>query len=848
MTQLWLSLFDLARKRRWVLPVVLGGLMALAGLASLRLTFSENIFDLLPQDDSAVVEGRLALERFRTLERIVIDLEASDTSSAIAAVDQLAPVLAKTPGIRNVTSRVSEEALIDIATLYENRMPLLFDQAMREEVEAHTAPGQFEKHLQEFVDSAEGKGGIQATTAQFKRDPFQLQGLLLHRFANLNSGFSVQLVRGHLVSQDGKHALLVAEASIPASDSGGGRALMDALDAEIAKLPPNVKARVIGGHRSAAENSATIYRDVALTNIAGTLAVLLLFLIAFRGLMPVLTLLIPVSMGLAASLGVQGLLGGEISAITVGFGATMLSISGDYTIHLVASVSAAPGDSGAAKARAALAHVASPVFLAMLTTVLAIATLKFSRFDGLRQLAEIAVVGVLATFVFAMLIGPQLLSIYASKLKPGQKSPLERLVAAGDALRKRAAVPSVIACLLITLALAPGLLMVGLEGDLTKLDGKSPATREAEQVIEQTYGGAILRRTSVVIGGHDLQAALRENDTVASALQEVGAVKYESVAWVLPAMETQRKNIASWRRFWSEERVRSLKQDMLLAKATRHAPDGSIRAITFNETRRDEYFAEFFESVRPPLEGGAAPENNLLDAATLRNRPLWDLVRNYIVEGNEQTFIATTAKLVRDVDESTPTTALLNQERNRLALLKAAVPSALTLNRAQFALRVVSFVRRDLVVLGGLSLLLVVTLLWLTFRDLADLLVALLPVIGGLGWTLGAMGWLGMDFNIINTLMMVFLAGLGIDYGIFVVQTYREAASKEEAQKNLVAAGTGIAAAALTTLFGFGSLTLARHPALFSVGLTTCIGVFSAFVLATVAVPSIMDWRMGKRT
>jgi predicted RND superfamily exporter protein len=94
--------------------------------------------------------------------------------------------------------------------------------------------------------------------------------------------------------------------------------------------------------------------------------------------------------------------------------------------------------------------------------------------------------------------------------------------------------------------------------------------------------------------------------------------------------------------------------------------------------------------------------------------------------------------------------------------------------------------------------------------------------------------------------MTVFLAGLGIDYGIFVVQTYREAKDADEAHAHLTSAGTGIAAAALTTLLGFGSLMLARHPALFTVGLTTCIGVSSALILATLAVPSIMDWRVGR--
>ncbi len=834
MTTFWLKIFDAAQKRKWLLPLVLGGILGVSALLALRLTFSENIFDLLPQDDPAVVEGRLALSRFRTLERIVIDFEAADSGAAIAACDQIAAELSKTEGIKSVTSRVSDEALSDIATLYDGRMPLLFDAAMEEEIARETGPGKFQPRLQEFVDAAEGKGGIQATTAQFRRDPYGLEGLMLKRFAHLNSGFEVNLVRGHLVSRDGRHCLLIAVAATPASNSSESRALLGRVESILEKLPAGVQARVVGGHRSAADNSATIYRDVALTNIAGTLGVLLLFLIAFRGFTPVLTLLLPVSMGLAFSLGLQGALGGEISAITVGFGATMLSISGDYTIHLVAAVGGARGETAVLRARNALAHVASPVAIAMVTTVLAIATLHFSRFDGLRQMATIAVVGVLATFVFAMTLGPQLLTLYARKLKAGRLSPLERLMDRGDSLRRRFVVPIVAACVLLSLLLTPGLFKVGLEGDVTKLDGKSEATREAEESIAATYGGATLRRTLIVAGGGTLQEALRENDLVLRTLLTQGAPKFESVAWVLPAMETQRENVARWRRYWSGERVAALKADMSGARAVRHTSGGDV-PVTFSAERRDSYFAEFYATLTP-AENFA--EAKVLDASRLRDRPLFDLVRNYLVESKERNYVATTAKLTASED--------LALERRKLAEFKASSPSVLALNRAQFASRVVGFVRHDLMLLGGLSLVLVLVLLWFTFGNVADLLCALLPVAGGLSWTLGAMGWLGIDFNIINTLMTVFLAGLGIDYGIFVVQTYREADSAEEAHRNLVSAGTGIAAAALTTLLGFGSLTLARHPALFTVGLTTCMGVMSAFVLAVFVVPSIMDWRVGK--
>jgi predicted RND superfamily exporter protein len=49
--------------------------------------------------------------------------------------------------------------------------------------------------------------------------------------------------------------------------------------------------------------------------------------------------------------------------------------------------------------------------------------------------------------------------------------------------------------------------------------------------------------------------------------------------------------------------------------------------------------------------------------------------------------------------------------------------------------------------------------------------------------------------------------------------------------------------AGMTTLFGFGSLALASHPALFSVGITTAIGVLSALALTLFVVPTLLEWR-----
>jgi predicted RND superfamily exporter protein len=244
--------------------------------------------------------------------------------------------------------------------------------------------------------------------------------------------------------------------------------------------------------------------------------------------------------------------------------------------------------------------------------------------------------------------------------------------------------------------------------------------------------------------------------------------------------------------------------------------------ITFSPEQIESGFGEFLGYVR--LSGGAP---QVLEPASVRKKPLWALLASYVNEDDGRYYVGTTAAL----------------EPARADELRALAPSAIVLNKQNFVARMVQFIQDDLLLVGGMSLLLVILVLGFTFGSLRSVLIALVPVVGGMVWTLGLMGLLGIPFNIINTLVTVFIAGLGIDYGIFFVQTWRGSKGAEDAQRRLQHAGSGVLIAGMTTLFGFGSLALASHPALFTVGITTAIGVLSALVLTLFVVPTLLEWR-----
>jgi predicted RND superfamily exporter protein len=58
---------------------------------------------------------------------------------------------------------------------------------------------------------------------------------------------------------------------------------------------------------------------------------------------------------------------------------------------------------------------------------------------------------------------------------------------------------------------------------------------------------------------------------------------------------------------------------------------------------------------------------------------------------------------------------------------------------------------------------------------------------------------------------------------------------------------TAVTLSAVTTLIGAGALLLARHPVLFSIGVTMVTGVLGGYVSSMLVVPSLYRRLIGER-
>ena len=137
------------------------------------------------------------------------------------------------------------------------------------------------------------------------------------------------------------------------------------------------------------------------------------------------------------------------------------------------------------------------------------------------------------------------------------------------------------------------------------------------------------------------------------------------------------------------------------------------------------------------------------------------------------------------------------------------------------------------------SLLAILGVLVLDFKNLRYALLAVLPVSVGVLQTFGLMGLLDIALNPANLIALPLILGIGVDYGVHIIHEFREQSGPYR-----MSSGTAVAVLvdALTTLVGFGSLMIASHQGLQSLGRVLTLGVTCCLFTSLVMLPAMLAW------
>ena len=141
------------------------------------------------------------------------------------------------------------------------------------------------------------------------------------------------------------------------------------------------------------------------------------------------------------------------------------------------------------------------------------------------------------------------------------------------------------------------------------------------------------------------------------------------------------------------------------------------------------------------------------------------------------------------------------------------------------------------------SLIAIAFMVLFHFRSLLAVILALLPVGIGTLWLAGLMGVFNIPFNLANIMTLPLVIGIGVTNGIHILNRFAE-----ERTPGILSRSTGkaVLVSGLTAIAGFGSLILAKHRGIHSLGCVMSVGIAACMVAGLTFLPALLNL-LGRR-
>jgi predicted exporter len=754
-------------------------LLAAVGLyGATRLEFTNSIKYFLPAVGGL---GEISLELVDSplARRMAISVGGGAKRVWVAAA--LAESLRAHPEVAWVESGFDDDALRGLYELYFDRRLYLISEKPAE-ISAMLEPAALEERAAGLRRRLAQPGGMLVSRTA-PDDPLGLFQIVVDRIRGAKPTMSSG--SGSFESASGDHAIVLLGLQSSPFDSERQVALLDDLESEFNRLNAEAGGQMVlelsGINRIAVASEQSIRGDTNFISAVSVSVVCALFLLVFHSLRHLaIAILTPLS-GFAVAMAVALSSGDPVHGITLGFGFVLIGVAIDYPIHLMNHHALSPLGT---RPRETAARIRSSLLLSGLTTTLAFIALALSDFPGLRAMGTFAAIGIPVALAIT------LCSIPAFMRPSAKPTPAQQALGHGFAklvgwLGARRGISAAIfaACAVIA---AVGVPQLRWEDNPSTLIAGDPALiAESDRVrgrIEDFDSGRF------VVGlAPNAEAALVLNDQIHERLSKAIAAGdldgMSSLHTFLWSQELQRKNL----------------------EALRLVPDlgDRIDRIYVQSGFQPGAFQNFTEAVAtpaaPPLRAddfkGTALERTLDSLVELDGR--WAVV----------TYLrgATSGDAIRQ--------SLAGLER------------AHYVDQTEIIAGVYQGYRHSMVRVLAFGCAIVFVVLQLRYRSFRRGLLAFATAALAALATYGAFGILSVSVNIVSTISLLLVLGMGVDYGIFAVDGAQE-------PDLLGATLSSILVSCLTSVFVFGSLALSGQPALRAIGLTTGTGILFALVLS----------------
>lgn len=781
-------------------------LTLIAGFLASSLSLELNWVALAPKGDLAVQEYQEIIDEFPAVSNMLVVVENDDKIEMNEIVEVLTEeFMSLDPYVVSATGEMDKDFLLEYALVVTS-----------DENAELLASMMVDKNIDTFLQMT---GMMLESNALDDVTEKALLNLLEHiddkeALKSFLAGDTVETYA------DGNMTMITVQPSFDILDleylEPGVEAVENVI-ADVLEAYPDAKIGVTGMHVVARDETVSIESDSSLTTVIALVLILILLYVAFRSFSAPLLAFLPLIIGIVWTIGLSKLFIGRLNMITAFSAAMLLGLGIDYAIHMYTSYieRRACGIDKHNAIEHALSITGPGIITGAMTTAVAFFALNISKLEILSELGTIMGLGIISTLCSVFWVLPALI-ILKKKESKGKLNGQYNWIGFIATKAHKYKVLVVVLLLMTTVFMGFQARHIEFDMNLMNLEPEGLASIELMEKLVDEYD----------ISADSFSVVVDSLDEVYSkhkAFESIDGVK--EVVSVSSFLENnvdieKRKALISPYQVDIPFRYSS---DILLVIDRLDLPEdtkqvlkesmdeASARAFydNYNEIASIMYDIKTITPDRLPEDYRNQIVSKDGDKYLISIYPDFDIWSNLDTEKGQAFF-----ENIRNVDERMTGTPIFMK-----VLFDAA--------------------GEELLLIGGLLFIVLVTILMIHFRSIKYTFMALIPLTLTLIFTVGTMSLIDLKFNMLNFLAVLLIVGIGIDDGVHILHHYK--AGVKRINYLFASVGKAILMTTLTTVLGFGSLMFSSYRGIASLGAVLSLGVMYAFIMTILVLPILIQ-------
>lgn len=683
------------------------------------------------------------------------------------------------------------------------------------------------------------------TIALMREDPFGFRELLRDKVRIPSGPLYLNSTKGYELSEDGRMMLIYFRPVESATDILFIQDLREFLEDTrrgLYERNPQWRAAVeidfTGPHVENAKGANDIRQDIVNSTAISLVFVLLLFVLTFRQPEALMFAAIPLIAGVIWTLGFTTIFIDRITQVTLTFAAILIGLGIDFSIHLYNRFQEGlRNDLSSEKAlAAAIEHTGPSIVAGAITTLFAFIGLSLTRFVGFQELGVFGGVGIMMSLIAMWMILPAMMILFARYVRPKGSIPhrgMEQFLRdVTDTVQTRPRI-TVAAGLSIIAFFGFYAQTVTFNDDLTSNIEIPDDYRQLTQTIEEHF----YRPTNQVFvvveedasGGDPaaIDRALYKNDRLYTVLknaeESLNIQKIDSLREIIPSRQTQLDSMARF----LDLPVEQLRTDFQILAEDYNIP------LNFFEPFISE-LTQIQANVQLDFDEGNVPIS--IASFQSQDREIhWHYIRH---DTRRDSYRVTTTVY--------PPTGEWREElpaefRERVEVTAGIDPTPEIYGSTVFGAMLKSIIITDLALVVLVVLALVFVYLYIHFeRRLLRALLAMIPLGFAILTMLGVMNLLGMKMSYLNVLAIPMIVGIGVDSAIHLLARYYEN-DGHNMKFAIERTGRAVVITSLTTIAGFGALSVANFQGIREIGILSIAGTVATLFASLLFLPSVLQ-------